>query len=166
MERSTCGLFQCLLRLHTLPVSVVHGQGATMADSHVEAARNALQYLKIMASEKGGLTTAWDAGVLLDCVVVVVTFNCVGWAISHNISDCLLFIFPADSLPVNFFLVISGLICQTNIDLPFLSVHLSVLLCSKPIIRLSLYKRLIGRDFWPQFNPWSSELRDQFKSFV
>ena len=53
VERSTCGLFQCLLRLHTLPVSVVHGQGATVQDSHVEAARNALQYLKIMATEKG-----------------------------------------------------------------------------------------------------------------
>jgi len=50
--RSTCGLFQCLLRLQTLPVSVVHGQGATVRDSHVEAARNALQYLSIVASEK------------------------------------------------------------------------------------------------------------------
>merc|ERR1711935_198890 len=50
--RSTCGLYQCLLRLHTLPVSVVHGQGATARDSHVEAARNALQYLAIVASEK------------------------------------------------------------------------------------------------------------------
>lgn len=53
VERSTCGLFQCLLRLNTMPVSVVHGQGATAQDSHLEAARNALQYLKIMASEKG-----------------------------------------------------------------------------------------------------------------
>lgn len=53
VERSTCGLFQCLLRLNTMPVSVVHGQGATTQDSHVEAARNALQYLKIMATEKG-----------------------------------------------------------------------------------------------------------------
>lgn len=53
VERSTCGLFQCLLRLNTMPVSVVHGQGATTQDSHIEAARNALQYLKIMASEKG-----------------------------------------------------------------------------------------------------------------
>lgn len=52
-ERSTCGLFQCLLRLNTMPASVVHGQGATVQDSHVEAARHALQYLKIMASEKG-----------------------------------------------------------------------------------------------------------------
>lgn len=53
VERSTCGLFQCLLRLNTMPVSVVHGQGATAQDSHVEAARHALQYLKIVASEKG-----------------------------------------------------------------------------------------------------------------
>jgi len=62
--RSTCGLYQCLLRLHTLPVSVVHGQGATTRDSHVEAARNALQYLAIVASEKtpSSSTTAasWD----------------------------------------------------------------------------------------------------------
>jgi len=50
--RSTCGLYQCLLRLQTLPVSVVHGQGATVRDSHIEAARNALQYLTIVASEK------------------------------------------------------------------------------------------------------------------
>lgn len=53
VERSTCGLFQCLLRLNTMPTSVVHGQGATAQDSHVEAARNALQYLNIMATEKG-----------------------------------------------------------------------------------------------------------------
>lgn len=84
VERSTCGLFQCLLRLHTLPVSVVHGQGATVQDSHVEAARNALQYLKIMATEKG-LTNQWarisshDDFIWLKLyafiVVVVVTFN-------------------------------------------------------------------------------------------
>jgi len=53
VERSTCGLFQCLLRLNTLPASVVHGQGATTQDSHVEAARHAMQYLKIMATDKG-----------------------------------------------------------------------------------------------------------------
>jgi dsRNA-specific ribonuclease len=50
-ERSTMGLFQCLLRLNTLPVSVVHGQGANTNDSHNEAARNALLYLKVMAND-------------------------------------------------------------------------------------------------------------------
>lgn len=83
--RSTCGLYQCLLRLQTLPVSVVHGQGATVRDSHVEAARNALQYLSIVASEKTTQTgpTQWLAliwpffrGTLHDFIIVlgVVTF--------------------------------------------------------------------------------------------
>ena len=83
--RSTCGLYQCLLRLHTLPVSVVHGQGATARDSHVEAARNALQYLAIVASEKtqsAAQSSTWKKKEkkkrfylnIIFWVVVVVTF--------------------------------------------------------------------------------------------
>lgn len=51
-ERSTMGLVQCFARLTTLPVSVLNGEGPTLQDAHNHAARNALQYLKIMGAEK------------------------------------------------------------------------------------------------------------------
>lgn len=51
-ERSTCGLVQCFVRLTTMPVSVLNGEGATAQDAHTHAARNALQYLKIMGADK------------------------------------------------------------------------------------------------------------------
>jgi len=46
------GLVQCFARLTTMPVSVLNGEGPTLAEAHNHAARNALQYLKIMGAEK------------------------------------------------------------------------------------------------------------------
>lgn len=47
-EKTMSGRFQCLVQLSTLPVAVCHGSGTTAKEAQVAAARNSLEYLKIM----------------------------------------------------------------------------------------------------------------------
>nr|AHY18682.1 R2D2 [Bemisia tabaci] len=47
-EKSISGKYQCLVQLATLPVAVCHGTGLTSKAAQIAAARNALEYLKIM----------------------------------------------------------------------------------------------------------------------
>uniref|UniRef100_A0A8D8CNB8 Interferon-inducible double-stranded RNA-dependent protein kinase activator A homolog A n=2 Tax=Culex pipiens complex TaxID=518105 RepID=A0A8D8CNB8_CULPI len=47
-EKTLSGRFQCLVQLSTLPVAVCHGSGATAKEAQAAAARNSLEYLKIM----------------------------------------------------------------------------------------------------------------------
>lgn len=47
-ERSKIDQFQCLVQLSTLPVAVCHGTGVTAQEAQVNAAENALEYLRIM----------------------------------------------------------------------------------------------------------------------
>lgn len=47
-EKTYTGHFQCLIQLSTLPVAVCQGSGITSKDAQSQAARNALDYLKIM----------------------------------------------------------------------------------------------------------------------
>ncbi|XP_075757732.1 RISC-loading complex subunit TARBP2 isoform X1 [Pelodiscus sinensis] len=51
-ELSLSGLYQCLVELSTQPTTVCHGSAASRAAARAAAARNALQYLKIMAGGK------------------------------------------------------------------------------------------------------------------
>ncbi|KAM7116001.1 RISC-loading complex subunit TARBP2 isoform 3-T3 [Molossus nigricans] len=51
-ELSLSGLCQCLVELSTQPTTVCHGSAATREAARGEAARRALQYLKIMAGSK------------------------------------------------------------------------------------------------------------------
>lgn len=51
-ELSQSGLCQCLVELSTQPATVCHGSAATREAARGEAARHALQYLKIMAGSK------------------------------------------------------------------------------------------------------------------
>uniref|UniRef100_A0A3B3RDE1 RISC-loading complex subunit TARBP2 n=1 Tax=Paramormyrops kingsleyae TaxID=1676925 RepID=A0A3B3RDE1_9TELE len=51
-ERSLSGLYQCLVELSTQPVTVCHGFAPSQDAARASAARNALQYLKIMAGAK------------------------------------------------------------------------------------------------------------------
>lgn len=47
-EKTISGRFQCLVQLSTLPVAVCHGSGKTAKEAQSSAARNSLEYLKIM----------------------------------------------------------------------------------------------------------------------
>lgn len=47
-EQTYNGHFQCLVQLSTLPVAVCQGAGANKTVAQISAARNALEYLKIM----------------------------------------------------------------------------------------------------------------------
>lgn len=47
-EKTVSGKWQCLVQLSTLPVAVCHGSGPNPQDAQANAARNALEYLKIM----------------------------------------------------------------------------------------------------------------------
>lgn len=47
-ERTASGEVQCLVQLSTMPVAVCHGTGQDLAQANNRAARNALEYLKIM----------------------------------------------------------------------------------------------------------------------
>lgn len=47
-EKTLTGRFQCLVQLSTLPVAVCHGSGTTAKEAQTAAARNSLEYLKIM----------------------------------------------------------------------------------------------------------------------
>lgn len=47
-EKTFSGNFQCLVQLSTLPVAVCQGSGKTSKAAQTNAARNALEYLKIM----------------------------------------------------------------------------------------------------------------------
>ncbi|XP_015277249.1 PREDICTED: RISC-loading complex subunit TARBP2 isoform X2 [Gekko japonicus] len=51
-ERSLSGLYQCLVELSTQPTTVCHGSATSRNAARTDAARNALQYLKIMAGGK------------------------------------------------------------------------------------------------------------------
>uniref|UniRef100_A0ACB8ELV1 RISC-loading complex subunit tarbp2 n=1 Tax=Sphaerodactylus townsendi TaxID=933632 RepID=A0ACB8ELV1_9SAUR len=51
-ERSLSGLYQCLVELSTQPTTVCHGSATSRHAAQADAARNALQYLKIMAGGK------------------------------------------------------------------------------------------------------------------
>ncbi|KAM5288136.1 RISC-loading complex subunit TARBP2 isoform 9-T9 [Ctenodactylus gundi] len=51
-ELSLSGLCQCLVELSTQPATVCHGSATTREEARGEAARHALQYLKIMAGSK------------------------------------------------------------------------------------------------------------------
>ncbi|XP_048878731.1 RISC-loading complex subunit tarbp2 [Brienomyrus brachyistius] len=51
-ERSLSGMSQCLVELSTQPVTVCHGFAPSLDAARASAARNALQYLKIMAGTK------------------------------------------------------------------------------------------------------------------
>ncbi|XP_025029166.1 RISC-loading complex subunit TARBP2 isoform X4 [Python bivittatus] len=51
-EMSLSGLYQCLVELSTQPATVCHGSAASRHAARADAARNALQYLKIMAGGK------------------------------------------------------------------------------------------------------------------
>lgn len=47
-EKTYSGLCQCLVQLSTMPVAVCHGTGTTSHGAKINAALNALEYLKIM----------------------------------------------------------------------------------------------------------------------
>lgn len=47
-EKTYSGQFQCLVQLSTLPVAVCQGSGNNSKMAQTNAARNALEYLKIM----------------------------------------------------------------------------------------------------------------------
>lgn len=47
-EKTYSGKFQCLVQLSTLPVAVCQGCGNNQTTAQTSAARNALEYLKIM----------------------------------------------------------------------------------------------------------------------
>ncbi|XP_058029443.1 RISC-loading complex subunit TARBP2 isoform X1 [Ahaetulla prasina] len=51
-ETSISGLYQCLVELSTQPATVCHGSANSRTAARADAARNALQYLKIMAGGK------------------------------------------------------------------------------------------------------------------
>ncbi|XP_062861719.1 interferon-inducible double-stranded RNA-dependent protein kinase activator A homolog [Trichomycterus rosablanca] len=51
-ELTANGQYQCLAELSTTPVTVCHGTGISCSNAHNDAAHNALQYIKIMASIK------------------------------------------------------------------------------------------------------------------
>lgn len=46
-EKTEKGLFQCLIKVSSLPVAVCHGFGKDAIEAQADAARNALEYLKI-----------------------------------------------------------------------------------------------------------------------
>ncbi|XP_070496388.1 protein Loquacious isoform X2 [Chironomus tepperi] len=48
-EKTNSGRYQCLVQLSTLPVAVCQGAGANSKDAQSNAAKNALEYLKIMS---------------------------------------------------------------------------------------------------------------------
>lgn len=50
-EKSIAGRFQCLVQLSTLPVAVCYGTGTHSKDAQASAAKNALEYLKIMTKK-------------------------------------------------------------------------------------------------------------------
>ncbi|NXL90101.1 TRBP2 protein, partial [Alectura lathami] len=49
---SLSGLHQCLVELSTQPATVCHGTAPSRDGARSQAARNALQYLRIMAGGK------------------------------------------------------------------------------------------------------------------
>ena len=50
-ERSASGDHQCLVQLSTLPVAVCYGTGQTQPAANNDAARHALNYLKLMTKK-------------------------------------------------------------------------------------------------------------------
>lgn len=50
-EKTISNTFQCLVQLSTLPVAVCQGSGLTSKDAQIDAAKNALEYLRIMTKK-------------------------------------------------------------------------------------------------------------------
>lgn len=50
-EKTYSGKYQCLVQLSTLPVAVCQGSGQTSKEAQSDAAKNALEYLKIMTKK-------------------------------------------------------------------------------------------------------------------
>ncbi|XP_063284521.1 RISC-loading complex subunit TARBP2 isoform X3 [Pelobates fuscus] len=50
-ERSLSGKCQCFVELSTQPITVCHGSAPSRDESHANAAKNALEYLKLMAGQ-------------------------------------------------------------------------------------------------------------------
>lgn len=74
-ELTVNGQYQCLAELSTSPVTVCHGTGISCGNAHNDAAHNALQYIKIMASIK------WAIVVLSDCSLRKNIFH-LNWKVS------------------------------------------------------------------------------------
>ena len=55
-ERNATGEVQCLVQISTMPVAVCHGTGVDQAAANNVAARNALEYLKIMVKKPTPIT--------------------------------------------------------------------------------------------------------------
>ena len=51
-EKTDSGEVQCLVQLSTLPVAVCYGVGEDITSANNDAARNALNYLKMMTKSK------------------------------------------------------------------------------------------------------------------
>jgi RISC-loading complex subunit TARBP2 len=50
-EKTISGNYQCLVQLSTLPVAVCPGSGLSSKEAQTDAAKNALEYLKIMTKK-------------------------------------------------------------------------------------------------------------------
>lgn len=50
-EKTYSGKCQCLVQLSTLPVAVCQGSGKTSKEAQNDAAKNSLEYLKIMTKK-------------------------------------------------------------------------------------------------------------------
>jgi len=61
-ERTDEGETQCLVQLSCLPVTVCYGTGKDMASANQAAARNGLNYLKMMTKKSVGGTAPSAAG--------------------------------------------------------------------------------------------------------
>ena len=60
-EKTASGEEQCLVQLSTMPVAVCHGTGPDQATANHNAARNALEYLKLMTKRSVGTNAPKDA---------------------------------------------------------------------------------------------------------
>lgn len=59
-EKTSSGEEQCLVQLSTMPVAVCHGSGPDQAAANHNAARNALEYLKLMTKRSIGTNAPKD----------------------------------------------------------------------------------------------------------
>ena len=60
-ERNANGEVQCLVQISTMPVAVCHGTGVDQSAANNIAARNALEYLKIMVKKPTPITQSNQA---------------------------------------------------------------------------------------------------------
>ena len=61
-ERTANGEVQCLVQISTMPVAVCHGTGGDQSAANNVAARNALEYLKIMVKKNTPTTQETSNG--------------------------------------------------------------------------------------------------------